>query len=215
MNFQVLVDALNISLDRAKKWAGPVTDAMREFGINTPEQQAAFLAQIAHESNCFASVVESFNYSVSGLELTFGARIKNLAEKLGRKGAEKVVPIERQRAIANIVYANRYGNGDSSSGDGWRYRGRGLKQITFLENYERCGIALGIDLLSFPEQLESDVLAARSAAWFWFSINGNRYVAANDFDGLSKRINGNGISDKSLSMRRVRWLAFKRALEVV
>lgn len=200
--------AAGISPALATRWWPHVDAALFEFGILQPHRVAAWIAQVGHESKGFTSIDESFNYSMQGLIDTFGNRIVAHAGKLGRQPGEKVVPIERQQRIASIVYANRLGNGDAASGDGWRYRGRGLKQITFPANYQPCGQALGVDLLAQPDLLATDdALAARSAAWFWYAKGCNALADAKDFDGLTRRINGglNGIED-----RRQRW---RRACE--
>ena len=205
--------AAGVPTARAQRWLDPINAAMREFGIGELEHQAAFLGQISHESLNFARTAESFDYSVDGLRATFGKRIEATAAILGRQPGERAVPPERQRSIASIVYAGRYGNGDSSSGDGWTFRGGGLKQITFHDNYAACGQALGVNLLQQPELLMTDdVLAARSAAWFWYAINGNGYIQRGDFDGLSTRINGAGISQDSLLKRRAKRVLFRKAL---
>jgi putative chitinase len=210
-----LAAASRIPFDRAAAWINPVNAAMVEFGINTPARQAVFIAQIGHESVGLSRMSESFDYSVQALTAQFGRRIAANAAILGRQPGERMVPIERQIRIANIVYANRYGNDDAASGDGWRYRGGGLKQITFHDNYAACSAALGVNLLVNPQLLGTDKgLAARSAAWFWFSIGGSGYVDRGDFDGLSARINGAGIKPESLAARRVRWAACKKALGV-
>lgn len=210
-----LAQCLAISLDRAAGWVDSINTAMIEFGITTPVRQAAFIAQIGHESGGLSRTSESFDYSIQALTIQFGRRIGTNAAILGRQPGEKSVPIDRQIRIANIVYGNRYGNGDAVSGDGWRYRGGGLKQITFHDNYAACSAALGVNLLVSPQLLSTDKgLAARSAGWFWFSIGGGAYVDRGDFDGLSIRINGAGITANSLADRRVRWAACKIALRV-
>jgi putative chitinase len=210
-----LSTALLIPLERAAAWIDPVNAAMVEFGINTPARQAVFIAQIGHESVGLSRASESFDYSVQALTAQFGRRIGANAAILGRQPGEKAVPMARQIRIANIVYANRYGNGDASTGDGWRYAGGGLKQITFHDNYAACSAALGINLLVNPKLLATDnMLAARSAGWFWLSINGSSFADCYDFDGLSTRINGRGITPESLAARRVRWAACKKALGV-
>jgi putative chitinase len=210
-----LAAALQIQLDRATIWIDQINAAMLEFGITTPARQAAFIAQIGHESAGLSQTSESFNYRVSALVATFGSRIAATAATLGRQPGEIAVPIERQIRIANIVYANRYGNGDAASGDGWRYKGGGLKQITFHANYAACSAALGVNLLANPQLLASDKrLAARSAGWFWLSIGGSNYADRGDFDGLSTRINGAGITPESLAARRVRWATCKKTLGV-
>jgi putative chitinase len=213
---QLISVALVIPLARAEKWVDSINAAATEFGIGTPAELADFLAQIGHESVGLSQTAESFNYSVDGLIATFGKRIVATAGILGRKPGEGPLSLERQSRIANIVYANRYGNGDAASGDGWLYAGGGLKQITFHDNYAACSAALGVNLLTNPKLLSTDkTLAARSAGWFWFSIGGNNYVKTGDFDGLSARVNGSGISLDSLVARRKRRVACKKALGVV
>lgn len=207
--------ALRIPAALAADWAGQINAALVEFGIGTPVRQAAFLAQIGHESKGLTRTSESFDYAIPALNIQFGRRIGVNAAILGRQPGERMVPVERQIRIANIVYANRYGNGDAASGDGWRYRGGGLKQITFHDNYAACSAALGVNLLAAPELLATDkLLAARSAGWFWFSIGGNGYADRGAFDELSTRINGAGITPESLAARRARWTICRTALGV-
>lgn len=188
--------AANISQSLAENWFVPVKSAMDEFGIDTPKRQAYFIAQVGTESGGFTSVSESFNYSVAGLAI-FGARLTPAQrEQLGRKPGEFALSPERQMAIANLVYGGRYGN--NLTGDGWKYRGRGLKQVTFRDNYSACGKALGIDLVKQPELLQTDMNAARSAGWFWKANNCNQFADAGDVVGLTRRINGgnNGLDDR-------------------
>lgn len=180
----------------ADKWFQCVADAMKEFGIDTPKRQAYFIAQVGTESNGFRSVQESLNYSVTGLQI-FGARLTEAQrQQLGRRPGELALSPARQQAIANIVYGGRYGN--NLNGDGWKYRGRGLKQVTFRDNYASCGKALGLDLVNTPDLLLTDINAARSAGWFWKSNSCNQFAEAGDVNGLTKRINGgfNGLQDR-------------------
>ncbi len=200
--------AANISVELATRWVQPITQAMKEFGITTSVQQAMFIAQVGHESASFTLLVESFNYSINGLLATFGKRLSaDQASALGRQTGEKSVPVNRQRAIANLVYSGRMGN--KAVDDGWKYRGRGLIQITGLDNYRACGTALKLDLISNPDQLQSDVNAARSAAWFWQSRNCGQY--ADDIQRVTQLINGgnNGIND-----RKARFELAKRELQL-
>lgn len=192
--------AAGISDALAERWWPHVDAALFEFGILLPHRVAAWIAQVGHESKGFSTLAESFDYSVGGLLDTFGKRLSPaLASTLGRQAGERMVPLERQQRIASIVYAGRYGNGDASTGDGWRNRGRGLKQITFFDNYQACGQALGVDLIKQPELLATDdQLAARSAAWFWYANGCNQLADAGDQRALTKRINGgyNGLDDR-------------------
>lgn len=188
--------AAGITQALADRWIGPLAAAMQEFGINTPMRQAHFIGQIGTESGGLVSLVESFNYSVAGLAI-FGSRLTAAQrEQLGRKNGELALSPARQQAIANIVYGGRYGNNED--GDGWLYRGRGLKQVTFRDNYAACGKVLGIDLLTHPELLEQDINAARSAGWFWQANGCNEFADADDVRSLTKRINGgiNGLADR-------------------
>ncbi|WAT06477.1 glycoside hydrolase family 19 protein [Rouxiella badensis] len=196
MNEKTFQKAAGISAELAARWFPHVNAAMNEFGITTPARQAAFIAQIGTESGGFKTLSESFNYSIAGLS-TFGGRLTaSQREQLGRRNDETALPIERQRAIANLVYGGRYGN--KAAGDGYKFRGRGLKQITFLDNYLACGRALGIDLITNPDLLLQDDYAARSAGWFWKANNCNSFADSGDFLGLTQRINGgtNGLADR-------------------
>ncbi len=200
MDKQTFQKAAGISEALADRWWPHVGAALFEFGILLPHRVAAWIAQVGHESKGFSTLAESFDYSVTGLMATFGQRMPlALASTLGRQAGERAVPLERQRRIASIVYAGRYGNGEAGTGDGWRYRGHGLKQITFFDNHRDCGHALGLDLVKQPDLLATDDwLAARSAAWFWFAKGCNQLADAGDMRQLTRRINGgeNGLDDR-------------------
>lgn len=188
--------AAGISISLAEKWYPHIVEAMNTYCIDTPKRQAHFIGQIGTESGGFQSVQESLNYSVAGLAI-FGSRLTAAQrEQLGRKPGEKALSPERQAAIANIVYGGHYGN--NLNGDGWKYRGRGLKQITFKANYEECGKALGLNLVDSPDLLLQDKYAALSAGWFWKANGCNQFADAGDVNGLTRRINGglNGLQDR-------------------
>ncbi len=205
-NFQ---RAAGLSSDKAKRWFPHITAAMQEFGINDTDDQAMFIAQVGHESAGFSSLVESFNYSVAGLAnfVRAGRLSQNQANSLGRRAGEPSLPLERQRAIANLVYSKRMGNNGPT--DGWFYRGRGLIQITGLSNYRDCGNGLKVDLVAQPELLAQDAYAARSAAWFYVSKGCLKFTG--DIVRITQIINGgqNGIDD-----RRARYVTAKKGLAV-
>jgi putative chitinase len=177
--------------------AGPVAgvfvsalnDAMARFKIQGPMRVAAFLAQVGHESGQLRTLAENLNYSAEGLIRTWPKRFNWVTAAAFARKPEQ---------IANIVYASRMGNGPAVTGDGWRYRGRGLIQVTGWVNYQACGSALGLDLLTKPELLEQPAYAALSAAWFWSSNGLNELADAGQFEAITRRINGglNGQSDR-------------------
>lgn len=179
--------------------------ACGEAGINTPELVAAFLANIGVESAGLTATVENLNYSATGLLATFPSHFTQLeAQQYARK------PI----TIASRAYANRLGNGDEASGDGWRYRGRGYLQVTGKSNYAAAGKALGLDLLAHPELLEQPEGAARSAAWFWSSNKLSRF--AGQFLQVCKAINCGNPNSKATpngySTRLARYAAAMKLL---
>lgn len=177
----------------APDWLVPLQDASELFEIDTPARVAAFLAQCAHESSGFVRLEENMNYSASRLLAVFPRYFT----------PEQAINYAYHReAIANRVYANRLGNGDEASGDGWKYRGRGLIQLTGATNYRRCGLELKINLHAFPDLLIEPTFAAHSAAWFWHDRGCNDFVDAGDFEGLTRRINGGTIGLED----RIAWL---------
>ena len=178
--------------------------ATRRRQINTPRRLAAFLAQVGHESAGFSTLVENLNYSADGLAATWGARFaqKNadgsyVMSSQGNRSrrvpnADALVLQRRPEAIANRVYSDRLGNGSQDSGDGWRYRGRGLIQITGKINYRLCSLGLFGDmrLLTNPQLLQEWQWAVESAGWYWDSRNVNALADGDDFDRVTRAING-------------------------
>ena len=168
-----------------------IAAAMEEFEINTVARAAGFIAQCAHESGNFKYVKENLNYSAQGLTKTFPKYFNaSNAEAYGRK----------PEAIANRVYANRMGNGDEKSGDGWKFRGRGILQLTGKSNYQACSKYLFEDntLLDNPDILLDPYYATHSACWFWNTNKLNQYADNGDFVTMTKKINGGtiGLDDR-------------------
>jgi putative chitinase len=172
-----------IPLARADAFAGPLTQAMADFGIDTPEQQAQFMAQALQESGYLQRLVENLNYSPAGLRATFGNRFTEAqAEQYGRTPAHPA----NQRQIAVIAYGGRLGNRPGTE-DGWLCRGRGIFQLTGRDNYTACGEALGLDLLDDPALLEGPDVACQSAGWFWTANGLNKM---DDVRSITRKING-------------------------
>lgn len=181
----------------AKKWAEPLTKTCEQFEINTPERIAGFLSQIAHESGNFRYIKENLNYGAPGLRSVFG--------KYFTDDSQANAYARQPEKIANKVYANRMGNGDEKSGDGYRYCGRGLIQLTGKDNYTAFGNATGIDAVDNPAIVETPAVAALSAGWFWDTRKLNGYADQKDVVGMTKRINGgiNGLDDRQMKYAKI------------
>jgi putative chitinase len=177
----------------ADRFLQPLEEAMARFEIVTPARQAAFLAQLAHESNQLRATEENLNYGWKGLRAVFPKHFRTDAEARAYE--------RKPERIANRAYANRIGNGPESSGDGWRYRGRGPIQLTGRENYRACGAAIGIDLEADPDRLRDPDAGALAAAWFWGTRGLNALAdrgTRQAFRDITRRINGglNGLEDR-------------------
>jgi putative chitinase len=169
-------------------WLEPLNEAMQRYEINTPERQAAFIGQCAHESGGFKTLQENLNYSAKGLHATWPSRFASEAD---------AQPFHRNpEKIANKVYSGRMGNTDE--GDGWKYRGRGLIQLTGKDNYRLASDALDVDFVANPELVLSKEYAALTAAWYWNKRGLNKEADAKDFTGMTKKINGGtiGLADR-------------------
>ena len=163
--------------------------AMNRYQIVGAKRIAAFIAQVGHESGHLTHLVENLNYSADALRRNWPSRFSvELASAVARKPEQ----------IANIAYGNRMGN--TAPGDGWKYRGRGLIQITGKNNYRACGEALGLDLIAQPDLLEKPLHACMSAAWFWATNELNTLADARKFDAITQRMNGGqtGAADRQV-----------------
>jgi putative chitinase len=209
----LLIAACGATTTNAEKYATPLQAACDRFAVNTPPRIAAFLSQAGHESLGLSATQESFDYSVVALPVKFRRMTPALAATLGRQPGERSVPLERQQRIANIVYASQYGNGEAVSGDGFAYRGSGLIQLTFHNNFKAFGDAIHLDLIGAPDKLRSDpALCALSAAWFWQTNGCNTLADAGSFDAITRRIAGPAMTGKS--QRDALYAAAKKALGI-
>ncbi len=172
------------------QWYTALNEILPEYGINTPERVAAFIAQCAHESGGFKFLKENLNYRAESLLKVFPKYFKTLDEA---KAYEK-----KPEKIANKIYGNRMGNGPEESGDGFRYCGRGLIQLTGKDNYSWFAASLEIPVEEASEYLETFEGAVQSACWFWETNNLNQWADKGDILTLTKRINGGtiGLDDR-------------------
>ena len=181
-----------------EKWIDAVVATCQEFEIDTPQRIAGFLAQTSHESGGYTMLSENLNYRAATLAACWPNRFAVLgADKKPVKENGKLVPTAvansiagKPELIANLVYSGRMGNGPAESGEGWSFRGRGLKQLTGKFNYEKCGSGLGVNLVANPDLLLEPLYAARSAGWFWKANALSTFADTGDIKGMTKKING-------------------------
>lgn len=180
----------NATMANIQKFLPFINKHLSALGSTDKKTVAAFLAQIGHESGELQYVLENLNYSAEGLRKTFSKYFPTtaLAQSYARK----------PQAIANRVYANRMGNGNEASGDGWRFRGKGLIQLTGRTNVTLFAKWRNIPVNDASVLLETAEGAVLGAIWFWTANNLNRFVVANDFTGLTRAINGgtNGLAHR-------------------
>ena len=171
-------------------WLEALNEILPEYEIDTPKRVAAFIAQCAHESGGFRALKENLNYKAESLVRVFPKYFKTLAE------ATKYA--KQPEKIANKIYGGRMGNGNEASGDGFRYCGRGLIQLTGKENYTWFAESLEMDLEDVPEYLQTFEGAVQSACWFWETNNLNQWADKGDILTMTKRINGGtiGLEDR-------------------
>jgi putative chitinase len=176
------------------KWLEPLEETFEKYEINTPERQACFIGQCAHESGNFKILQENLNYSAEGLMKTWPSRFptKEIADQYARQPAK----------IAGKVYNGRLGN--TSEEEASKYLGRGLIQLTGKENYGNCGSSLGVDFLSNPDLLSDPKYAALSAGWFWNKKGLNSLADSSDIETMTKRINGGliGLDDRKAKIAK-------------
>ena len=178
------------SIPYLDEWYDALSKVLPDYDIATPERVAAFMAQCAHESGGFKTLKENLNYKAESLCKVFSKYFPNL--ELASQYAHQ------QEKIANKVYGNRMGNGDEASGDGYRYCGRGLIQLTGKDNYTAFAESIETPVEELPEYLSTFEGAVQSACWFWETNNLNKYADSGDILTMTKRINGGtiGLEDR-------------------
>jgi len=173
-----------------EQWVDALNETFARFDISTPARQAAFIGQASHESGNFKTLEENLQYRAETLMRVWPKRFPTLEfAKQYEKNPKK---------IANSVYSNRMGNRDEASGDGHRFRGRGLFQLTGHSNYFHAGKALGEDFVMNPDLVATPMYAALTAGFFWQTHKLNQYADARDYVTMTKKINGGtiGLADR-------------------
>ena len=176
------------ALGIGSEWSEPLTTTFVKFGMVSPKEQACFIGQASHESGHFRLLVENLNYRAETLMKLWPKRFPTMDE------ANKYA--RNPEKIANHIYCNRMGNRDESSGDAWRFRGRGLFQLTGHDNYWHAGQALQQDFVMNPDLVATPMFAALSAGWFWKTHGCDKLVDSPE--QMCKRINGGliGLQDR-------------------
>jgi putative chitinase len=173
-----------------EQWVDALNETFQRFGIITPAQQASFIGQCGHECGNFKVLEENLNYRAETLMKLWKSRFPTIeiANEYSRN----------PKKIANKVYASRMGNRDESSGDGFRFRGRGCIQLTGHANYFHAGKACGEDFVMNPDLVATPKYAAMTAGWFWNTHKLNQYADARDYVTMTKKINGGtiGLADR-------------------
>ncbi len=174
-------------------WHHALEQLFPDYDINTPKRMAAFIAQCSHESGGFMVLKENLNYKAATLRKIFPKYFPN--DQIAQDYASRP---NKQVAIASKVYANRMGNGDEASQEGWKFCGRGLIQLTGKSNYQAFADSLEMNINDVPEYLATFEGAAQSACWFWETNKLNQWADAGDILTLTKRINGGtiGLEDR-------------------
>ena len=185
----------------ADEWHIAMVKVFPEWNITTVERVSGFMAQCAHESNNFRVLVENLNYSADQLNAVFG-------KYFVRAGRDANQYARQPEKIANIVYADRLGNGNTESGEGWKFRGRGIIQLTGKTNYSNFAKNRNMSLDEVINYVQTKEGALESACWFWNERNINKAADARDIVTMSRLVNG---GDNGLEDRKEKW---NRALRI-
>ena len=180
------------------KWLNPLNETFAKYDISTPLRQAAFIGQCAHESNNFTRLEEGLNYSASRLMAVWPSRFPTL---------EAAAPYANNpEKLADKVYGGRADLGNKEDGDGFKFHGRGCIQLTGRDSYERCGEAIGVDLIGQPNLLVEPLYACLSAGWFWNKKGLNVLADAQEYGQMTRRINGGlvGLDDRIVKITKAK-----------
>lgn len=182
--------ACGLAPTQARVFLNPLREFCSRFDIHTPVRQAAFISQCAHESLNFTALEESLFYRrPERIREMWPTRVTSLAE------AAKLC--KNPKGLANTVYANRLGNGAPETGDGWKYRGRGILQLTGRSNYRDAAEALGQDYVSHPDLVANPADAVLVSAWFWHTNKLNILADASNIDAITRAVNGPAMAGKA------------------
>lgn len=188
-NWVQILSKAGCASTQARQWAKSFAQYTQTYNINTPKRVSAFLANIMIESQYLRTLRENLRYSAKGLARTWPNRYSTTGTRSGQPNAKALSIAGNPVKIANHCYANRMGNGDEASGDGWKYSGKGPIQLTGKSNtqafFKGCGLAMDSD----PEDLLKPELGVHAACWFWSVNNINRFADSNDFDGCCDAVN--------------------------
>jgi putative chitinase len=193
--------AAGIAPTQARAFLEPILQTCDRFDIDAPQREAAFVAQCSHESSGFTDMEE-------GLFYRDPARIMKIFPSTVKSLTHASTLVGNPEALANTVYAGRNGNGPFASGDGFRYRGRGLIQLTGRANYTAAALALGEPYIDHPEHVATPPDACLTAGWYWDRTRCNLMADASDIDGITRAINGPGMAGAN-----DRRLLYSRALQ--
>lgn len=182
MTTKTLITAQQLSaMGVGAEWVEPLNEAFNRFAINTPARIAGFMGQAMHETGGLRTLTENLNYRMEALMKVWPSRFPDI---------DTAAQYHRQpEKIANKVYANRLGNGAPETGEGWKYRGRGIFQLTGKSNYESAGKEMGVDLSTYPDQVAQPRMAALTAAWYWNKNKMNELADSSDTAAMSRVVN--------------------------
>jgi putative chitinase len=177
-----------------EKWLQPLLDVFTKYDISTPKRQAGFIGQCMHESGNFKIIEENLHYRPDRLHAVFPSRFPTV---------ESALPFDTPEKIANKIYGGRMGN--LQDGDGWKYHGRGLIQLTGRDNYKAFSDSTGVDAINNPDLLLQSEYACLSAGWFWNKRTLNMCADSSDYKTMTQRINGGllGLAEREANIAKV------------